>query len=72
MNYGKFQSSWRAFAATRVIRPLSIFSNAYVRGTIVRSGGTIYLSGVLDNTGSTLQLDDYGSWGVLGGTIRNG
>ncbi len=41
-------------------------------GSIQRNGGTVNLTGVLDNTNSTLQLDNYGSWRVVGGTIRNG
>src|SRR5262249_18391438 len=43
-------------------------------GTINRTGGTIYLIGLLDNTGHTLALDaTTGSWNLaIGGTLRGG
>jgi hypothetical protein len=42
-------------------------------GTMTRRGGTVNVSGTLDNTGSTLALDDEtGSWRLLGGTIKGG
>ncbi len=46
-------------------------------GTFNRSGGKVYLgynlSGVLNNAGTTLALDDAtGSWVLNGGTIRGG
>ncbi len=38
-----------------------------------RSGGTVNLTGVLNNTGATLTLDaGTGSWNLMGGTINNG
>src|SRR5207249_3550506 len=37
-------------------------------GTINRSGGTVNLAGILDNTGTTLALDAVsGSWSLNGG-----
>ncbi len=41
-------------------------------GTISRSGGNINLLGVMDNTSNTLQLDNTGSWNIVGGTLKNG
>ncbi|HWB10108.1 MAG TPA: DUF4214 domain-containing protein [Pirellulales bacterium] len=42
-------------------------------GTMTRHGGTVNVSGTLDNTGSSLVLDDTtGSWRLLGGTIKGG
>ena len=43
------------------------------RGTFSRSGGTVNLTGTLDNTGTTLALDaTTGSWNLVGGTLKNG
>src|SRR5207253_3773479 len=37
------------------------------------TGGTVNLTGTLDNTGNNLALDDtLGSWTVTGGTIKGG
>ena len=42
-------------------------------GTLTRSGGTVNLTGTLDNTGTTLALTAAtGSWDLLGGTITGG
>jgi hypothetical protein len=42
-------------------------------GTFTRSGGTVNLTGTLDDTGTSLALDTTtGSWQLNGGTIRNG
>ena len=42
-------------------------------GTFNRTGGTVNLTGTLDNTGGTLALDAAtGSWNLLGGTIKGG
>ncbi len=42
-------------------------------GDVRRLGGTVNLTGVLDNTGQTLTLDaGTGSWQLVGGTIRRG
>ncbi len=42
-------------------------------GTFNRSGGTVNLTGTLDNTGTTLALDaGTGDWQLNGGTIVNG
>jgi hypothetical protein len=42
-------------------------------GTFQRSGGTVNLTGNLDNTGTTLALDDNtGPWQLMGGTINRG
>jgi hypothetical protein len=48
----------------------SSFSTADL-GNYSRSGGTINLTGTLNNSGSTLALDDAtGSWNLAGGTIQ--
>ena len=42
-------------------------------GSFTRSGGTVNLTGTLDNTGTTLALTaTTGSWDLLGGTITGG
>jgi urease beta subunit len=42
-------------------------------GSFDRSGGTVNLKGTLNNSGSTLALDDAtGSWNLAGGTIQGG
>ncbi|MGK0189440.1 MAG: hypothetical protein ACI9R3_005257, partial [Verrucomicrobiales bacterium] len=42
-------------------------------GTIIRTGGSVTLTGDLDLLGETLALDETtGSWGMRGGTLRNG
>ena len=42
-------------------------------GTFNRTGGTVNLTGTLDNTGTTLALDAVtGSWQLAGGTIKGG
>jgi hypothetical protein len=42
-------------------------------GTLNRSGGTVNLTGTLDNTATTLVLDSgTGSWNVAGGTLLGG
>jgi RHS repeat-associated protein len=42
-------------------------------GSYTRTGGSINLVGVLDNTGSTLALDAAtGSWSLAGGTLKGG
>src|SRR6185369_14921408 len=42
-------------------------------GKIERAGGTVKLTGVLDNTGTTLALNDQtGSWVQESGTIKGG
>ena len=42
-------------------------------GSFSRTGGTVNLTGTLDNTGSTLALDSRtGGWNVFGGTIIGG
>jgi RHS repeat-associated protein len=56
-------------------------SSVYLGGTFTladlgmfnRTGGVVYLTGVLNNTGTTLALNDTnGSWVLLGGTIQGG
>jgi hypothetical protein len=42
-------------------------------GSINRTGGSVNISGLLDNTGTTLALTAAtGSWNLAGGTIKNG
>ena len=42
-------------------------------GTFTRTGGTVNLTGTLDNTGDTLTLDaTTGSWRLVGGTVLGG
>jgi len=42
-------------------------------GTVNRTGGTVNLTGVLDLAGGTLALNARsGSWGMKGGTLKNG
>ena len=42
-------------------------------GTFDRTGGTVNLTGTLDNTGTTLALDaTTGSWNLAGGMVQNG
>src|SRR5207237_4876350 len=42
-------------------------------GTLTRSGGTVNLTGALDNTSATLAFTaTTGSWNMLGGTLKNG
>jgi hypothetical protein len=42
-------------------------------GSFARSGGTVNLTGTLDNTGTTLALTAAtGSWDLLGGTLKGG
>ena len=42
-------------------------------GTFTRSGGTVNLTGTLDNRGRTLALDaTTGSWQLAGGTLQGG
>lgn len=41
-------------------------------GTFARTGGTVNLTGTLDNTGGTLGLDEQGTWHMRGGTIQGG
>ena len=42
-------------------------------GTFMRTGGTVNLMGVLDNTGETLTFDAAtGSWRLVGGTVLGG
>jgi hypothetical protein len=42
-------------------------------GLFNRDGGTVYVTGTLNNTGTELALNaDTGSWVMLGGTIRGG
>ena len=51
---------------------LGIFAPAPA-GSFSRTGGTVNLTGTLDNTGSTLALDSRtGGWNVFGGTIIGG
>ena len=51
---------------------LGIFAPA-PPGSFSRTGGTVNLTGTLDNTGSTLALDSRtGGWNVFGGTIIGG
>ena len=51
---------------------LGIFAPAPA-GSFSRTGGTVNLTGTLDNTGSTLALDSRtGAWNVVGGTIIGG
>ena len=41
--------------------------------TFSRNGGTVNLTGTLDNTGTTLALNAAtGSWNLVGGTLKNG
>lgn len=48
------------------------FTTAQI-GTIHRTGGTINITGTLDNSGDTLQLDaSTGSWNLMGGYIKGG
>jgi hypothetical protein len=41
-------------------------------GTLQRTGGTIRLTGAINNTGSTFNADAVGSWQLAGGTITGG
>src|SRR5262249_25749260 len=42
-------------------------------GTFQRTGGSVYLQGILNNTGGTFTLDaTTGSWNLSGGTINGG
>ena len=51
---------------------LGIFTPAPA-GSFSRTGGTVNVTGTLDNTGSTLALDSRtGGWNVFGGTIIGG
>ena len=51
---------------------LGIFAPAPA-SSFSRTGGTVNLTGTLDNTGSTLPLDSRtGAWNVVGGTIIGG
>ena len=51
---------------------LGIFAPAPA-GSFSRTGGTVNVTGTLDNTGSTLALDSRtGGWNVFGGTIIGG
>ncbi len=42
-------------------------------GPFTRTGGTVNLNGILDNTGSVLALNaSTGSWNLVGGTVKGG
>src|SRR5439155_18973775 len=52
--------------------PSDLFAQADI-GRIERTGGTVKLTGQLDNTGATLALNaQSGSWIQEGGTIKGG
>ena len=67
---------WTNAASVTVTDSTLVLGGTFTRagiGTIIRSGGIVNFTGTLDNTGSTLQLDDAtGTWTVLNGTIVGG
>ena len=63
------RSTWAARITTA---GLGIFAPAPA-GSFSRTGGTVNVTGTLDNTGSTMALDSRtGGWNVFGGTIIGG
>ncbi|MEQ1751080.1 MAG: hypothetical protein ABL974_16750, partial [Prosthecobacter sp.] len=61
-----------ALSGTGVLNLGGTFTTANL-GTLNRTGGTLNVTGVLDNTGTTLALNAAsGSWNLLNGTIKGG